>query len=63
MLLQSRYKISGAQHFIWGKKINLQDNEPGGKTSFRMEGCAQGLVLTQRNMATRKWPSKIQGGF
>lgn len=45
------------------KQINLQDNEPGGKTSFRMEGCAQGLVLTQRNMATRKWPSKIQGGF
>ena len=40
----------------YGNEFDLQDNEHASNTHFHMKGCAPGLVLKQRQKATRKWP-------
>ena len=39
-----------------GNEFYLQDNERVSKTHFHNKGCAPGLVLKQRQTATREWP-------
>ena len=36
--------------------FDLNENELASKTHFHMKGLAPGLVLKQRQKATRKWP-------
>ena len=43
-------------NLCYGNEFDLQDNKRAGKTHFHMKGCAPGLVLKQRQKATRKWP-------
>ena len=37
-------------------RLIWRDNKRASKTYFHMKGCAPGLVLKQRQKATRKWP-------
>ena len=51
----------GAQPFLWkwvspARLLSCKSNS----FPFFMKGCAPGLVLKQRQMATRKWPSWSQ---
>ena len=40
----------------YGNEFDWQENELVSKTNFHKKGCAPGLVLKQRQKATRKWP-------
>ena len=37
-------------------EFDLHENEPVNETHFHMNGFARGLILTQRQKTTQKWP-------
>ena len=47
------------QNLSYEKEFDLHENEPVGGTHFHMNGFALRLVLTRRQMGTRKWPIQV----
>ena len=48
--------FQNVQNLSYENAFDLLENERVGGTHFHMSGYARGLVLTQRQNTTRKWP-------
>jgi len=52
------------QNLSYENEFDLHENEPvvrtDGRTLFQMNGFIQRLFLTQRQKATRKWPTNLE---
>ena len=49
------------QNLSYEDELNFHESESSDGTHFRMNGFARGLVLTQRQNSTGKWPIMISG--
>ena len=49
------------QNFSYENKFDLHENELAGETHFHKNGFTLILVLTQKQIRTRKWPGLLMG--
>ena len=48
------------RNLSYENEFDLHENEHASETHFHMKGFAPGLVLKQRQKATRKWPIAVE---